>query len=208
VPWLATRIERSRFFGVSKKYEPFFAFAVGLIVFAVAVLTGANEYLAVFAAGVTLASTRPGVQEEFSEFGEQVSELLKLAALLVFGALITPQFLREVPLSGYAFALLALVLPRTGALWLALLGGKIAWRDKLAAMWFGPRGFAAVVYGIVVLRSGVGGADEAFHLIALVVVASIIAHSSTDIVVARWLERNNRRGRHRPPAHSRAQPAQ
>jgi sodium/hydrogen antiporter len=190
VPWVAVKVERSRFFAVSEAYAPFFAFAVGLIVFAAATLTHVNEYLAAFAAGVTMVTLRPEVRAEFHKFGEQLSELLKLAAVLVFGALITPTFLAEIRPSGYLFALLALLLPRAIALWLALLGCGLGWRDKLAAMWFGPRGFAAVVYGFMVLRSGVPGSDECFHLIGLVVVASIIAHSSTDVVIARWLERS------------------
>ena len=42
--------------------------------------------------------------EAFHEFGELVAELLKLAALLVFGALISPKFSGEIPIAGYLFA--------------------------------------------------------------------------------------------------------
>jgi NhaP-type Na+/H+ or K+/H+ antiporter len=52
-------------------------------------------------------------------------------------------------------------------------------------MWFGPKGFASVVYGLLVLESQIGAADKIFHLVALTIVLSILAHSSTDIVVAR-----------------------
>jgi len=45
-----------------------------------------------------------------------------------------------------------------------------------------------VVYGLLILHSDVAARSELFHLVALVVVASIIAHSSTDVVVARWFE--------------------
>ncbi len=55
-------------------------------------------------------------------------------------------------------------------------------------MWFGPKGFASVVYSLIVLESGIPVADEVFHLVALTIVLSIIAHSSTDIVVARSFE--------------------
>ncbi len=49
-----------------------------------------------------------------------------------------------------------------------------------------PKGFASVVYGLLILGAGVSGSNEMFHLIAVVTVLSMIAHSSTDIVVARW----------------------
>ena len=52
-------------------------------------------------------------------------------------------------------------------------------------MWFGPKGFASVVYGLLVLESGIAAADDIFHLVALTIVISIVLHSSTDVVVAR-----------------------
>lgn len=61
-------------------------------------------------------------------------------------------------------------------------------RERLAAAWFGPKDFASVVYGLLILISQVTLSDELFHLTALVVVASIVAHSSTDVVIARWFE--------------------
>lgn len=55
-------------------------------------------------------------------------------------------------------------------------------------MWFGPKGFASVVYGLTVLESGIAEADQIFHLVALVIVLSILAHSSTDLLVARQFD--------------------
>ena len=43
-------------------------------------------FLAAFAAGITVATVGPRARESFHRFGELVAELLKLAALLVFGA--------------------------------------------------------------------------------------------------------------------------
>jgi hypothetical protein len=40
---------------------------------------------------------RPQQRKAFEEFGELLEELLKLAALLVFGALNSPAFLGEIP---------------------------------------------------------------------------------------------------------------
>jgi NhaP-type Na+/H+ or K+/H+ antiporter len=189
LPWAAVRVERWPVFKVAERYEPFFVFSIGVTVFALARLIHANEFLAMFAAGVTMATMRPELRAEFHRFGDRVAELLKLAAVLVFGAMISPQFLVETPARGYVFAAVALAVARPVGLALALAGAEIGRREKVAALWFGPKGFGAVVYGLMVLKSGVRGADEMFHLIAIVIAASIIAHSSTDVVVARWLRR-------------------
>jgi NhaP-type Na+/H+ or K+/H+ antiporter len=145
-----------------------------------------NEFLAAFAAGVTVATLSP---EGFDQFGQLLTELLKLAALLVFGALIPPSFLADIQLSGYVFAFLALVAVRPFALGIALLGSRLDWREWVAAAWFGPKGFASVVYGIMILKAHITRGDELFHLLAVVIAGSIIAHSSTDVLIARWFHK-------------------
>ncbi len=188
VPAIAIRLEQTRFFNAAVAYEPLNAFAIGLLVLALASLTHANVFLAAFSAGVTIATMSPAIRTAFHQFGELVAELLKLAALLVFGALISPSFLADIPLSGYIFAAAALLLARPAALGLALVGSALPLRQRAAAAWFGPKGFASVVYGLLIVESDIDRSDELFHLTALVVVASIIAHSSSDVAIARWLE--------------------
>ncbi|MDQ6726458.1 MAG: cation:proton antiporter [Actinomycetota bacterium] len=186
IPWVAIRLERLPVLGAASLYEPLTGFALGLLVLSVASITHANEFLAAFAAGITLATLSPGMRAAFHQFGDLIAELLKLAALLLFGALISPSFLRDIPLTGYAFAVLALVVVRPIALACALFRSDLDRREWVAAAWFGPKGFASVVYGLLILESGVSDADRLFHLTAIVIVLSILAHASTDVVVARW----------------------
>ncbi len=188
VPLIALYLERTRLFDLAKSYEPLYALAVGLVVLALAYVTHANLFLAAFSAGIVTVTVSPHFKEAFHEFGELLTELLKLAAILVFAALISPAFLGEIDLGGYAFALLALFLVRPLALGVSLLGSSLGLREWAAAAWFGPKGFASVVYGLLVLRSGVSGSDEVFHMVAIVVAASILLHSSSDVIVARRLE--------------------
>ncbi|HEU4515308.1 MAG TPA: cation:proton antiporter [Nocardioidaceae bacterium] len=186
VPWVVLWLERTPFLSATKNLEPLVVVSIGMLVLAISLATHANLFLAAFAAGVTVATFGPGFRHEFEQFGELVSELLKLAAILVFGALMTPGFLfDEISLAGWVFAVLALVVARPAALLLAFIGSHLGRREQLAAMWFGPKGFASVVYGLIVLESGIDDADQLYHLIALVIVLSMLAHSSTDVLVAR-----------------------
>ena len=186
IPWAAIRLERSRLFEACAVYEPINGFAIGLLVFALARLTGANEFLAAFAAGVTVNNVGEHVSEKFNEFGEVGGELLKLAAVFAFGALVSPVMLAEIPWTGYVFVALSLLAVRPAALGLSLIGTRLNWREWITVVWFGPKGFASVVYGLMVLRADPSKTRFLFHLIAAVVAASIIAHSSTDVLVARW----------------------
>ena len=184
VPAVAVLLIRSRYTSATPLYASLGGLSIGLMVLGLAELTHANLFLAAFTAGITVASLAPDVEHSFSEFGELVTELLKLAAILVFGALITPQFLGEIPVSGYVFAVLALLVARPLAIVLSLLGSRVPVAEQAVAAWFGPKGFASVVYGLIVLDADLARSDELFHLIALVIFASILAHSSTDVPIA------------------------
>ncbi|WP_427017392.1 cation:proton antiporter [Pseudarthrobacter sp. P1] len=196
IPLIVIGLERLPFLKATKGLQPLVAVSIGLLVLAICLVTGANLFLAAFSAGITVATAGPGFREEFEQFGELVSELLKLAAILVFGALITPTFLfGEIAWTGWVFAVLAIVAARPLALLVSFLGTRLPLREQLAAMWFGPKGFASVVYGLLVLESGVSRSDEVYHLVALVIVLSILAHSSTDVVIARQFQARP------PPTH-------
>ena len=189
VPYGVLLLERLPFLQASRSLQPLLAVSIGLLVLAICYATHANLFLAAFTAGVTVATAGRGLRHEFEQFGELITELIKLAAIMVFGALITPAFLfGEIPLAGWIFAVLAIVAARPAALFVSFLGSALGRREQLAAMWFGPKGFASVVYGLIVLESGIGLADQVFHLIALVIVLSILAHSSTDVLIARQFD--------------------
>lgn len=105
----------------------------------------------------------------------------------MFGALLTPQLFGALSLGGYAAVVLAVVLIRPASLLLSLLGTRFARQEKLVAAWFGPKGFASVLYGLLVLRAGIPQGEEAFTLIAVCIAFSMIAHSSTDVPIAHLL---------------------
>jgi NhaP-type Na+/H+ or K+/H+ antiporter len=199
VPWFIIQLERSRFFGADPLYQPLTVLTIGLLLFALASLAHANEFLAAFVAGVTVATLSPRLRDKFQQFGKLLAELFKLAALLVFGALISPHFLYEIGWEGYVFALLVLVVPRPLALCLSLPGAALTWREWVTAAWFGPKGFASVFLTLLVLRSGIPAANQLYHLAALVIAASIILHSSTDVLLARWFEQSGDAAEHHEP---------
>ncbi|MEO3786745.1 cation:proton antiporter [Actinocorallia sp. B10E7] len=188
VPWAAIMLERTRFFAASTAYEPLNAVAIGLLVLALGKATHGNLFLAAFAAGITVATFGERQRESFEHFGELIAELFKLAALLLFGALVTPQLLGSIGWAGWAFAIIALVVARPVAIWASFLRSGLTGREQAAVMWFGPKGFASVVYGLLVLESGIVEAQPIFALVAVTIALSILAHSSTDIVVARWFD--------------------
>ncbi|MGW6563917.1 cation:proton antiporter [Streptomyces sp. NPDC054975] len=185
LPLLVNLLVRVRFLGAEPKLQPLLPLATGVILYAACHLTHANPYLAAFSAGAVLAAVSPESHKAFESLGESLAELAKFAALLVFGALLTPQLFGDLSFGGYVAVVLAIVLVRPGSLLLSLWGTRIDRREKLVAAWFGPKGFASVVYGLLVLQAGIPQGQEAYTLIAVCIAFSIIAHSSTDVPIAR-----------------------
>jgi NhaP-type Na+/H+ or K+/H+ antiporter len=189
LPLLAHLVLRIPGLGAEPKLQPLGPLAIGVLLYAIAHLTGVNPYLAAFAGGAALSRLNPGAQEAFSHLGEQLAELAKFAALLVFGALLTPALFGHIGWGGWVVAVLSLVLIRPLSLILSLTGSSGLERKELyAAAWFGPKGFASVVYGLLVLHSGIPQAERAYELVAVCIGLSIVAHSSTDVPVAKMFD--------------------
>lgn len=191
LPWLVVKLERRRFLGAADLYKPLLALAIGLALYAITNALHWNEFLSAFVGGITLATVSPEVRDAYHQLGEIIAELLKLAALLLFGVLISVELFKGMTVAGGVFIVLTLLLPRTLALGLALLGSRLSWQEQLVAAWFGPKGFASVVYGLLILKSDVTNGPQLFHLIACVAGLSIIVHSSTDVAIARWFQERN-----------------
>ncbi|MFD4016695.1 cation:proton antiporter [Streptomyces sindenensis] len=185
LPFLVHRLVRFRLLGAEPRLQPLLPLAVGVTLYAACHLTHANPYLAAFSAGVVTVALAPEAKAAFEPLGEALAELAKFAALLVFGALLTPHLFGDLSIGGYAVAVLSIVLIRPASLLLSLAGTDFDRREKLTAAWFGPKGFASVVYGLLVLQAGIPSGEEAFTLIAVTIAFSIIAHSSTDVPIAR-----------------------
>lgn len=202
IPWVVVRVVRIRGVGAAAAYEELLGFAIGIVVFAVASATHGNLFLAAFAAGVTIRTTGPEVRETFERFGEIVAELLKLLGLLLFAAAIPPSEW-ELPVAAWVLALLVLVAVRPAAMEVALVASPLDRSEKLTMEWFGPKGFASVLYGLLVLQSGIPNAEFLFTVVAAVILVSIVAHSSTDVLVAGFFKRQADRAGSREEARAR-----
>ncbi|HEX5439118.1 MAG TPA: cation:proton antiporter [Gemmatimonadaceae bacterium] len=190
VPLVLIRIGRFRFVTIAAEYHPREAFGFGLLAVVLAAVAHGNVFLAAFAAGVTMATIAPEIGRMFETIGSTISDLLKLATLLLFGAFISPNFLREVGVDGYVFALVTILFARPIAFALAMLGSQLTRREWLTAAWFGPRGFASAVYAIMLVSEAAPHSDRLFHLTAIVVVGSIIKNTSTEVWAARQYQKN------------------
>ncbi|MDZ7704624.1 MAG: cation:proton antiporter [Trueperaceae bacterium] len=189
VPWLSLRLEQTRLASTDMAYEPLNIVAIALLVLSLTSVLGANSFVAAFAAGVTLASLSPRRRSGFERFGNTVSELLKLFTLFIFGTYLSRAVLLEGPILTYLGLAVLVLLVRPLVLGVLLVKGGLEPAERFVVIWFGPKGFASVVYGLLILQSSLDNATVLFHYVGLTITLSIALHSLTDLLAARWLRR-------------------
>lgn len=192
VPLLVRQVMRIPRLSVVGAYEKILGVAVGVAVFSICRQTGANPFLGAFAAGVTLRTAWPDFARSFDDFGDVVSEMIKLLGLFIFAVIIDPQAVASLPPVAWLFAVLVLLAARPLAMGVSLLASPLGAAERLTVGWFGPKGFASVFLGILVLQAGIPEAERLFAIISVVIGISIVVHSSTDVLVAGFFGRRAR----------------
>jgi NhaP-type Na+/H+ or K+/H+ antiporter len=198
LPWVA-RALRPNGMEIPDRYRPLYGLSVGLTAVALARALGVNEFLATFLAGVSMATCDPELRDAYEPLGVRLGDLLKLATLLVFGASVSWPAIASLGGADFLFVALVLLVARPAGLLPSLLHTRLDLAQRFVAGVFGPKGFATLIYAVLVLQAGVPYASRVFHLSALVVIASIVLHSSADVPIAHWLGRRRKQQAHAEP---------
>jgi NhaP-type Na+/H+ or K+/H+ antiporter len=149
-----------------------------------------NGLVAVFVAAIAFGIWRPDIAECFESQSEDVVELVKLAVMLVFGAIVTLGGLFDDGWAAVAIVAFTLLVARPVAVFAALAGSRQADTAEKAFMsWFGPKGVATMAFALFVLGSDAAGGERVANIAALCVLVSIVAHGLTDHAGSEWISR-------------------
>jgi NhaP-type Na+/H+ or K+/H+ antiporter len=126
--------------------------ASALLAAGVASALGGSIFIAAFTGGFLFGALRRGdTGGEVSYLVDEGGELFNAVTFIVFGAVILGPLLDEVTWQIVLYAVLSLTVVRMLPVALALLGTG-ARRPTLAFLgWFGPRGLASIVFGVILL---------------------------------------------------------
>ena len=167
-------------------FERLTGLALALLAFACAEQVGGNGFIAAFVAGMMLGQWTRGRCEWLYDFLEAEGQLLMLLVFLAFGASFVAPALETASWRDLAYAVLSLTVIRMVPVAIAMIGTGLRFPTVLFLGWFGPRGLASILFGILVL-------DEAdlphealiFQLVMLTVLFSVIAHGVSAAPLAR-----------------------
>jgi sodium/hydrogen antiporter len=176
--WLVSQASRRAW--MTESFQRLALLALALIAWALADQIGGNGFIAAFVGGLAVGPTVERVGEQLIRFTEAEGQLLNLSVFFIFGVLVlgTIQHLSwEVAL----YALLSLTVIRMLPVALSLYGTHLRGTSVLFAGWFGPRGLASIVLGLIVVEEAplLAGRDEIELVVALTVLLSVLLHGLT-----------------------------
>ena len=174
-------------------------FLPGLL-FGVAEIVGANVFITAFVGGLVFGWASVTLIEEHEAAGllETAADLLGFIVWFLFGGLLLRVVEVGIAWQWVAIAVLALTVLRIVPVAVALLGSGFRWPTVLFLGWFGPRGLATIVFGLLALEElepaspVIAGVDG---VLAVTVLLSVFAHGLTAGPCSRaygaWAERRH-----------------
>ena len=179
-----------------------FLVAPGLAIFAysAAIEAHGNGFVAAFVAGMAFGSVALRGLKEMVEFAEQTGGFLSLMVWLIFGAAMVVPGLEHATWTDLVFGVLALTVVRMVPVAMALVGSGL---DRVTVGfigWFGPRGLASVVFGLIAYDElDAAAANRVLAAVTVTITLSVLAHGlSASPLASRYGSFSTNLARHHP----------
>ncbi|MDX1522895.1 MAG: cation:proton antiporter, partial [Anaerolineae bacterium] len=168
-------------------FQKLAAVGLSLLAFTLAELIGGNGFIAAFCAGLILGNAFQRVCGRLYEFAETEGQLLTLITFLIFGSVLVIPAIDQITGSIILYSLLSLTVIRMVPVALSLSGLGLHWPTYLFLGWFGPRGIASILYGLVIVEeANLAGEGQIFTVMVTTVLLSVFAHGLTAWPAANW----------------------
>jgi sodium/hydrogen antiporter len=165
------------------------AAVLGLAVcsYATSVALHGNGFIAAFVGGLGFAAAG-GPAARLVPFVEEIGTMLSLLVWLLFGVIAVVPALQDLTWQVVAYAVASLTVVRMLPVAVALTGARLGRATVAFVGWFGPRGLASVVFGLLALEElGASAARPVMTVVAFTVLLSVIAHGlSADPLARRY----------------------
>ena len=144
-----------------------------------------NGFIAAFIGGLGFAAAG-GQAAQLVPFVDETGTLVSLLVWLLFGVIAVVPAVQNLTWQTVAYAVLSLTIIRMLPVAVALIGSRLGHATVAFVGWFGPRGLASVVFGLLTLEDlGGPAAKPVVTVIAFTVLLSVIAHGLTAEPLAR-----------------------
>jgi NhaP-type Na+/H+ or K+/H+ antiporter len=161
--------------------------ALALMCYGGAVFIGGNGFIAAFTGGLLVKRGFEDAHSHSEEFSEAWGQLLNYFVFFIFGMIVVP-LIPQFESTILIFAVLCLTVVRMLPVAMAMIRTRLKPASVLFLGWFGPRGLASIVLGLVFLEREVHLSYETtiVRAVAATVLLSIFAHGISALPGIRW----------------------
>jgi NhaP-type Na+/H+ or K+/H+ antiporter len=152
--------------------------------------THASMFIAAFVGGLAVQVGFPDAGKHSIEFTDDWGKLFDFFVFFLFGLVVARDF-AHFTIVHFVYAALSLTVVRMAPVALALVGMRLSAATVGFIGWFGPRGLASIVLGLVYLdAASVGPETETIRwTVMATVLMSIVAHGVTAVPGIGWYAR-------------------
>jgi len=173
--WLLGLARRKEW--IAESFQQIAVVTLPLLCLVASEMVGASMFIAAFIAGLAVQIGFKDAGRHSVEFAEEWGQLLNLGVFFLFGMIAVrdwPQF----GIASWLYALLSLTLVRMLPVAIALIGTRLSPASVVFMGWFGPRGLASIVLGLVYLEQEMHfpGEPTIRFAVTVTVLLSIFAH--------------------------------
>jgi sodium/hydrogen antiporter len=162
---------------ISEALKPVAVVALPFLCLLVSEAVAASMFIAAFVAGLAVQKGYRAAGKLSVAFGETWGQLVNLSVFFLFGMLVARGW-HKIDLTIAAYAVVSLTVVRMLPVAIALIGTGLSRPTMLFMGWFGPRGLASIVLGLVYLESEIDlpGESTIRGAVLATVLLSIFAH--------------------------------
>ncbi|RJP88143.1 MAG: sodium:proton exchanger [Desulfobacteraceae bacterium] len=172
--WLMGLSHRRKWMGHS--WSQLGVVALALLSAAASEPFGASMFIAAFVAGLSVQVGYKEVGKHSVDFTEEWGQLLNLSVFFIFGFLVA-RVGGDFKWTHLFYGILSLTVVRMSPVAIALMGTGLSRTSVLFMGWFGPRGLASIVLGLIYLEQTHHTGDASIRLAVMAtVMLSIFAH--------------------------------
>ena len=173
--WLLKQSQRRGW--MAESLQQLAVVSLPLLCLLVSIAVDASMFIAAFVAGLTVQSEFKTAGKHSVEFTDQWGQLINLTVFFLFGMLVArswPKFLDVY----WLYAVLSLSVARMLPVAISLIGTRLSASSVLFMGWFGPRGLASIVLGMVYIEmeAHLPGEDTLLLATMATVFLSIFVH--------------------------------
>ena len=161
------------------QWRQIFTLAVALTAYATAGALGGSGFIAAFVAGMAFGRTSREHGLSVTYLTEQTGGLLAAVTWIGFGALAITKVLPDISWRVVVYALTSLTVVRMIPVAIALAHSGARRQTVTFIGWFGPRGLASVVFGLLALERGIPHARAVLATVVVTVGLSVFLHGLT-----------------------------